>query len=154
MERSRSWIKTLPVLAALVCVPYGLADEPARRPADAPTDGAVTKSLFQADEAGADLLRAGAWQALDRGYRLEGNTFVCDNGTSGPARRGLVQRVEINQHEPVPFVASAWSKAEGVSGSIDSDYSVYLDLIYRDGTQLWGQAAGFRAGRTTGSVKR
>ena len=52
----------------------------------------------------------------------------------------------LNQREPVPFVASAWSKAEGVSGTIDPDYAIYLDLVYSDGTELWGQTAGFRTG--------
>ena len=79
-------------------------------------DGAVTKSLLRADEHGENLLGPAAWQALDQGFRREGNTFVCDNGTSGSARRGLFQRVELNQREPLPFAASAWSKAEGVSG--------------------------------------
>ena len=134
------------MLASLGSTPCGLADEPAKRPVDSTADGAVTKSLLRVDEHGENLLRPAAWQALDQGFRREGNAFGCDNGTSGSARRGLFQRVELNQREPLPIVASAWSKAEGVSGSIDSDYSVYLDLVYGDGTELWGQAAGFRTG--------
>lgn len=33
---------------------------------------------------------------------------------------------------------SGWSKAEGVVGSEDSDYSLYMDLAYQDGTYDWG----------------
>ncbi len=62
------------------------------------------------------------------------------------ARRGLLQRVVLNQQTAQPIVASAWSKAEGVTGTIDSDYALYLDLEFDDGTELWGQEAGFRTG--------
>ena len=44
------------------------------------------------------------------------------------------------------ILASAWSKAENVSGPADSNYSLYLDLLYTDGTPLWGQIAPFGAG--------
>jgi len=39
-----------------------------------------------------------------------------------------------------------WSRAQGVSGGSDSDYSIYVDLIYDDGTPLWGQTGNFRSG--------
>jgi hypothetical protein len=39
---------------------------------------------------------------------------------------------------PVPLVIRGWSKAEEVSGGTDSGYSLYADLIYDDGTPLWG----------------
>jgi hypothetical protein len=54
--------------------------------------------------------------------------------------------VVLNQEEPRPIVASAWSKAESVSGASDSDYSVYVDLVYNDGSELWGRTASFRVG--------
>jgi len=34
----------------------------------------------------------------------------------------------------------------GVSGAPNSDYSLYLDLVYADGTPLWGQVATFAVG--------
>ena len=52
----------------------------------------------------------------------------------------------LNQKAPAPIVAEAWSKAEGVGGQADSDYSLYLDLVYADGTPLWGQTREFRTG--------
>ncbi len=33
-----------------------------------------------------------------------------------------------------------------MTGTIDADYALYLDLVYNDGTELWGQVAGFRTG--------
>jgi hypothetical protein len=72
--------------------------------------------------------------------------FVCDNGGDAHARRGLSQRVVLDQKRPAPIVASAWSAAEGVSGTPDADYSVYLDLVYDDGTQVWGQSSPFKTG--------
>ncbi len=73
MKRSRSWIRALLVLASLGSTPCGLADEPAKRPVDSTADGAVTKSLLRVDEHGENLLRPAAWQALDQGFRREGN---------------------------------------------------------------------------------
>ena len=52
----------------------------------------------------------------------------------------------LNQKTPTPVMASAWSKAEKVGGRPDSDYSLYLDLLYMDGTPLWGQVAPFSVG--------
>ena len=56
------------------------------------------------------------------------------------------QTVTLNQTKPEPIVATAWSKAEGVGGGRDHDYSLYLDLVYTDGTPLWGQVDSFNVG--------
>ncbi|NOY80988.1 MAG: hypothetical protein GXP31_08280 [Kiritimatiellaeota bacterium] len=56
------------------------------------------------------------------------------------------QEVVLNQKVPVPIVAVGWSKALQVSGGPDSNYSLYLDLEYMDGTPLWGQTAAFETG--------
>jgi len=95
---------------------------------------------------GESLLKPGSWQAVGEGFRQEAGVFVCDNGTGDKVIRGAVQAVALNQKAPAPIVAEAWSKAEGVGGDANSDYSLYLDLIYMDGTPLWGQVANFRPG--------
>lgn len=46
---------------------------------------------------------------------------------------GVGQTVVLNQKTPQPIVAAAESKAEGVTGSPDNDYALYLDLLYADG---------------------
>lgn len=59
---------------------------------------------------------------------------------------GLTYPVELNQTKPTPFTARLWSKAKDVSGTPDSNYSLYLDLMYMDGTELWGQISPFATG--------
>ena len=108
-------------------------------------DGSVSKARF-APRGEKNLLDPGRWIPWDQGFRMDGNVFVCDNGDDEKARRGATQRVVLNQKTPAPIIASAWSKAEGVSGTADANYSLYLDLVYDDGTPVWGQTAPFVVG--------
>jgi hypothetical protein len=108
-------------------------------------DGAVVKQVLGPEDGGTNLLKESAWQAYDKGFVKTNDVFVCANETAGE-RRGVSQVVELNQKEPQPIVATAWSKAEDVGGGRDSDYSLYLDLEYADGTPLWGRAANFYTG--------
>ncbi|MGB2820931.1 MAG: hypothetical protein WBF17_08120, partial [Phycisphaerae bacterium] len=114
--------------------------------AEASADGAVVKRVIRAAGEGGNLLKDGAWGPWQKGFRREGEAFVCDNGTDGKVQRGASQTVVLDQKRPEPIVAAAWSKAEGVGGSAGSDYSLYLDLLYADGTPLWGQTAPFDVG--------
>jgi hypothetical protein len=109
-------------------------------------DGTVVKAVLSTKTTGGNLLKPGAWAAYEQGFSREGDAWVCDNGSERRARRGVTQSVELNQTRPEPIVASAWSKAEAVTGSPGADYSVYLDLAYADGSQLWGQTAPFATG--------
>src|SRR5205807_4015758 len=59
---------------------------------------------------------------------------------------GAGQTIVLNQTVPKPLKLSGWSKAQGVSGASDSDYSVYLDIIYTNGSPLWGQTINFSTG--------
>ena len=59
---------------------------------------------------------------------------------------GASQTIPLNRTNVVPLVLSGWSKAEAVSGGTDSDYSLYVDILYQDGTPLWGQTAQFSVG--------
>jgi hypothetical protein len=70
---------------------------------------------------------------------------ACSNPTA-TAESGLLQIVELNQDKPVPIVAGGWSKAQDVSGQPDGNYALYLDILYRDGTPLYGQVAPFACG--------
>ena len=111
-----------------------------------PTGAAVVKKIFEAPTGARNLLRDDAWRPWQKGFRREGDVFVCDNGSDGKVQRGISQTVELNQTRPEPIVAVAWSKAEAVGGSPNADYSLYLDLVYTDGTPLWGQIAPFSVG--------
>jgi hypothetical protein len=95
---------------------------------------------------GENLLKADAWRPYERGFERQGEAFVCDNGGDAGLRRGASQTVVLDQAAPAPIIASAWSKAENVGGEAGADYAVYLDLVYQDGSPLWGQVGTFRTG--------
>ena len=79
-----------------------------------PARGDVAMKILRADVEGQTLLRDEGWRFYEKGFTREGQTFVCDNGTSADVHRGVAQTVVLNQSEPHPIVARAWSKAEGV----------------------------------------
>ncbi len=106
---------------------------------------ATAKRVLRAQDTGTNLLKPDAWGPWQKGFVREGDMFVCDNGDT-PAHRGASQTVELNQTKPRPIVAVAWSKAEAVSPGGRGDYALYLDLVYTDGTPLWGQIAAFSPG--------
>ena len=112
-----------------------LADPPARQ-------------VIRADDSQPNLLDDGRWQPFQKAFpfKRDGEAFVCDNGVNARALGGVNQTVVLNQTSPQPIIASAWSKADDVGGQRDSNYSLYLDLLYTDGTPLWGQVAPFKVG--------
>ncbi len=114
-----------------------------------PVDGAIVKAVLDSDLGGENLLDADSWRPWQAGFEWQDNTFVCDNGGDPNVQRGLSQTVVLNQQHPEPIVAVAWSRAEGVTGTPDSNYALYLDLVYEDGTSLWGQVAPFATGTHT-----
>jgi len=121
----------------------GAPNGPAARP---PSDGEIVKRVLDAEQAGEDLLKPDAWRPWQRGFAREGKLWVCDNGADAKVQRGVSQTVTLDQQRPEPIIAAAWSKAEGVGGGPNSDYSLYLDLLYTDGTPLWGQISPFAVG--------
>lgn len=106
----------------------------------------LIKKILAADDAGENLLDPAAWRPWQEGFEREGDSFVCDNASDANVQRGVSQTVAVNQTRPEPLVAVAWSKAQDVGGGQDSDYSLYLDLVYADGNPLWGQTASFNVG--------
>ncbi|WP_165249744.1 hypothetical protein [Paludisphaera soli] len=133
------------ILVTLGAVTFPLpAAGPAR--AEGPADGTVAKAVVRNGDGGPNRLDPEKWMPWESGFVREGDAFVCDNAASTRARRGASQRVVLDQRAPAPIVASVWSQAEGVSGGADSDYALYLDLIYDDGMPVWGQAAPLKVG--------
>lgn len=117
-------------------------------------DGSVSKARFAPGTGGENLLKPEGWQPTDKGFQMDGNVFVLDNGADAEARRGASQYVALNQKAPAPIIASVWSKAEGISGSPGPDYSIYLDLIYDNDSPVWGQSAPFPTGTRDWSERR
>ncbi len=61
-------------------------------------------------------------------------------------KRGSVcQTIRFDQPVNVPFRFGGWSRAQKVNQ--EEEYSIYLDIFYDDGTNLWGQIAGFSPGQ-------
>jgi hypothetical protein len=92
------------------------------------------------------------WSAYGSGYAASTTTahtgarsLQCTAATATDVHGGY-QAIILDQSTPKALKLSGWSKAQGVTGSSDSDYSVYLDITYKDGTYLWGQTVNFSVG--------
>jgi hypothetical protein len=89
------------------------------------------------------------WSAAPQGYQVapgegrNGSTALRCTAPDETGWRGASQTLTLNRQSAAPLIVRGWSRAEGVSGSADSGYSLYADLIYDDGTPLWGQTANF-----------
>lgn len=112
----------------------------------AQTPGNVLKRRLDVEMAGPNLLQPDAWRAWEKGFERVDGVIVCDNGADAAVERGAGQSVVLNQTQPAPVVATAWSRAEQVSGGRNSDYSLYLDMVYTDGEPKWGEVAFFSTG--------
>ena len=108
--------------------------------------GQTVRKVFIVDEnQGPNLVKENRFGKYQLGFVREGDVFTCVNENASD-HRGVAQPVTLNQKTPDTIVASLESKAENVSGRKDNNYSLYLDLVYQDGTSLWGQAAPFSTG--------
>ena len=110
------------------------------------SDGTPLKKVLSADHTGKNLINQSAWKPWQMGFETKGGLFVCNNASDARIQRGVSQTIVLNQTKPEPIVAIAWSKADEVGGGRDSNYSLYLDLVYSDGSPLWGQVAPFNVG--------
>lgn len=121
----------------------------------APPDAPVTQ--YKVHEATinrvlGDIVGLTGWARYGAGYEIAADEgrgeSACAKCVRGPADRpmGLRQTIAVNQKTPRPLVASAWSKARNVTGKKDGNYSLYLDITYRDGDHLWGQVGAFDVG--------
>lgn len=92
------------------------------------------------------------WSAAPDGFRVatgegrNGSTALAVSAADETGWRGGSQTLPLGRKFPVPLVVRGWSRAEGVSDGADSGYSLYVDLVYDDGTPLWGQTANFGTG--------
>ena len=72
-------------------------------------------------------------------------SLLADSGTTG-VWTGARQVILLDPAVTKPLLVKGFSRAEGVSGTPDHNYSVYVDVCYDDGTYLFGQCAVFRTG--------
>jgi len=133
-------------------------------PIVAQADAVTVKAALTADVAAqANLLpnasleevadgQVNGWEPWDVGYEVDeeikrsGERSARCTLQGDDIERGIGYVFELNQEQPLPIVATVWSRAEDVSGSPEANYSLYLDLEYMDGTPLWGQVAKFDCG--------
>jgi len=132
-------------------------------PAESGSASVVMRVVRATESRGRNLLRnpgfeegdgnvATGWSAWRNGFRCEvgagrngGRATVCESLNAGE-QHGAWQEVTLSPKVPGPIVVRGWSKAENVSGAPDSGYSLYVDLRYTDGTELWNQTARFSTG--------
>ncbi len=127
--------------------------------------GAATPVLqvMRSAAGGASLLRNGnfkqardgqalEWRAAPQGYQVAPNegrggsqALRCQTA-SADGWAGASQTLTLNRREVAPLIVRGWSKAANVSGGTDSGYSLYVDIVYADGTPLWGQTGNFHCG--------
>ncbi len=139
------------VVCSMICLVGCLSFASLGVAADVPT---VAKSVSAIETTGENRLKTDAWRPWQQGFQRRGEELVCDNGGDTVVQRGASQTVVLEQTVPEPIVAVAQSRAEGVSGSPDNNYSVYLDLVYTDGSPLWGQTAIFSTGTHDWQTRR
>ena len=92
------------------------------------------------------------WSLFGSGYTAStatahtGTRSLQCAATNATDVHGGYQTITLNQTTPKALKLSGWSKAQSVTGSSDSDYSVYLDITYSNGTYLYGQIVPFSVG--------
>lgn len=93
------------------------------------------------------------WSGWDAGFEVDEGIARSGRRSARVTREadgpeaGVHGAVTFEEGEtPALVIVSAWSRAEGVSGSPDSGYSLYLDIAYADGTQEWGVNRPFSVG--------
>ncbi len=107
-----------------------------------------------------DSDQSSSWRPAPKGFQIvstEGrdrsHALMVENA-SGEGWFGASQTIVLNRTAAVPLLIEGWSKALNVTGGSDSGYSLYVDLIYADNSQLWGQTANFRAGTHDWQMRR
>lgn len=92
------------------------------------------------------------WSPYGRGYVVDrqvhrgGDQSIRCESLNPQVQHGARTDLTLNQRRPVPVMVTGWSKADAVQGSDHTDYSLYVDVLYTDGTPLYGLSAPFRAG--------
>ena len=107
------------------------------------------ETVPEKDGKGVQLAEWDFWQegyVIVPGAGRDGTRAIQCSITDKELQYGAGQRVELNQQEPHPVVASAWSRAQDVSGSPDTGYSIYC-LSSRT-NHLVARTSNFSTGRT------
>ncbi len=110
------------------------------------SDVYVGRKVCQFDEhKDATVLAPVRISGYEDGYAEENGVFICDAGEDVSKRFAVNHLFELNQKSPQPIVATCQSRVENTESDVNSDssYSLYLDVHYSDGTNLWGLCFNF-----------
>eukprot|EP01080_Neovahlkampfia_damariscottae_P004150 gene4150-7460_t len=58
-------------------------------------------------------------------------------------KRGAFQEIFLQQKKPKSILISGWSKAQDVSGKMDKDYSIYVDIVFQSNQNVLGFHSSF-----------
>lgn len=136
--------------AATVFLPLSAdaADQAASKPE-------VAKKVINLDKLDAmQVVEPVGVHPYNEGFVETDGVYVCDAGDATDKAFGVARRYVLNQETAAPIVATGWSRAENVGGSVGNDYSLYIDLEYADGQMLWGQTAPFATGDSDWTQER
>jgi hypothetical protein len=101
------------------------------------------------------------WQPFSLGYFLAGkieNSVLPPQFHSGQQsmvmkidvhedytwdNNGAYQHIILDQEVATPLTLSAWGYGSGVTGNIDMNWAVIMDIWYQDGTHIYDQHVSF-----------
>ncbi|MFH1855930.1 MAG: discoidin domain-containing protein [Candidatus Omnitrophota bacterium] len=91
------------------------------------------------------------WDKYNNGFEVStdartGQKAMFINKSEASGVYGARQKIDLNQKTADPIKISGWSKSEDVQGSVNSDYSLYADMTYADGTPVYGVVRNFDVG--------
>jgi hypothetical protein len=140
--------------AACLAIVLGFTSVAIAAPAVTSTTlGALANAGFEKAGQPAGLISsADYWTPYGSGYSLVndvyhsgGRAIRCVAGDSS-STYGAHQTIVLDQKSAVPVTITGWSRAADVDGESDADYSIYADIVYTDGTPLWGSTTSFDTG--------
>ena len=87
-----------------------------------------------------------ASSGIDTETRRSGARSLLADNSAAPGWAGARQAVLFGEPVKKPIIVTGWSRAEGISGGRDNDYSIYVDVCYASGGYKFGQCATFTPG--------
>ena len=110
-------------------------------------DVVSTREMIRLDDVSATrLLEPIGVYPYERGYVENDGAYVLDAGDAPEGGYGVRYAYQLDQKVATPVIAICRSRAENVGGNVGSDYSLYVDVNYTDGTNLWGSVYNFPVG--------
>ncbi|MEN6641923.1 MAG: discoidin domain-containing protein [Armatimonadia bacterium] len=84
--------------------------------------------------------------AVDSEVKHSGEHAILADPGDTRAWVGASQMITLTPPVSKPIAVSGFSRAEGIDGQPGQDYSIYVDVLYADGSYLFGQTAIFQTG--------